>query len=74
MKPFAAYSRRYERKRRLLIAAGMRAFDLKKQGAFTQTRSKPSDILLFATLRNEAPADSHTFLSTTARRSASIIL
>ncbi len=53
MKPFAAYSRRYERKRRL-IAAGLRAFDLKKRNVRTDA-IKPSDILLFATLRNEAP-------------------
>lgn len=53
MKPFAAYSRRYERKRRL-ITAGLRAFDLKRRKMNTGA-IKPGDILLFATLRNEAP-------------------
>lgn len=53
MKPFAAYSRRYERKRRL-FTAGMRAFDLKKRKVQTGA-IRPNDILLFATLRNEAP-------------------
>ncbi len=53
MKPFAAYSRRYERKRRL-ISAGKRSFDLRKRTTRTDS-IKPSDILLFSTLRNEAP-------------------
>lgn len=53
MKPFAAYSRRYERKRRLLTA-GLRAFDLKRRGGPVKAIA-PGAILLFATLRNEAP-------------------
>jgi len=53
MKPFAAYSRRYERKRRLLTAA-LRSVDLKKHNTNTDA-IKAGDILLFATLRNEGP-------------------
>lgn len=53
MKPFAAYSRRYERKRRL-ISAARRSLDLRKRRVATD-QIKPGDILLFATLRNEAP-------------------
>ncbi|MEM7547128.1 MAG: glycosyltransferase family 2 protein [Pseudomonadota bacterium] len=52
MKPFAAYSRRYERKRRL-ITAGLRAFDLKRHSLNVGAITK-GDILLFATIRNEA--------------------
>ncbi len=52
MKPLAAYSRRYERKRRL-ITAGLRAFELKVVAKRTAAIRK-GDILLFATLRNEA--------------------
>lgn len=52
MKPFTAYSRRYERKRRLLTAR-WRARDLSpvhdRTGAI-----RLDDILLFATIRNEA--------------------
>ncbi|MEM7268596.1 MAG: glycosyltransferase family 2 protein [Pseudomonadota bacterium] len=53
MKPFAAYSRRYERKRRL-ISAGLRARDLKRD-SYRADAIQTGDILLFATLRNEGP-------------------
>ncbi|MEO0363722.1 MAG: glycosyltransferase family 2 protein [Pseudomonadota bacterium] len=52
MKPFAAYSRRYERKKRLLKAR-WRARDLTPVRDRTG-RIRPGDILLFATIRNEA--------------------
>ena len=53
MNILAAYSRRFERKRRL-IRAGRRAFDLKRRRIRTSDISK-GNLLLFATLRNEAP-------------------
>lgn len=52
MKPFAAYSRRYERKRRLL-SARLRKRDLTSRRDRTSA-IRPKDLLLFATVRNEA--------------------
>ena len=52
MKPFSAYSRRYERKRRLL-SARLRARDLTRRVDRTKT-IRTGDLLLFATIRNEA--------------------
>lgn len=52
MKLFAAYSRRYERKRRLLRAL-RRSFDLTRAQDRTAAIA-PGDILLFAVVRNEA--------------------
>lgn len=52
MKPFAAYSHRYERKRRLITAA-LRSRELKRVVRRTDQIAK-GDILLFATMRNEA--------------------
>ncbi|MEM7525741.1 MAG: glycosyltransferase family 2 protein [Pseudomonadota bacterium] len=52
MKPFAAYSRRYERKRRLLTAA-WRARELVRRRNRTSA-IRPGALLLFATIRNEA--------------------
>lgn len=52
MNPFAAYSRRYERKRRLL-SARIRTSDL--TAARDRTGAiRPGDLLLIATIRNEA--------------------
>jgi hypothetical protein len=52
MNPLAAYSRRFERKRRLLTA-GRRAFDLKRR-KLRLNQINPGDVLLFCTQRNEA--------------------
>lgn len=53
MNLYAAYSRRFERKRHLL-AAGRRAFDLSRQ-VVRGDQVRAGDVLLFSTLRNEAP-------------------
>ena len=52
MKPFSAYSRRYERKRRL-VSAALRMRDLTAKRDRTSA-IRPRDVLLFATIRNEA--------------------
>lgn len=57
LRPFAAYSRRYERKLRLL-KAGWRKRDMKR--ARLRVRDvRPGDILLFSVMRNEAPRLPH---------------